>query len=268
MSFDEATTLTPAGYGRFDWDVHESWDQGRGAYGGLVVGGAARAVAQCEADPDRVLRTLSVHLGAPLTIGSATVVAEPLRIGSGLSTWSVTISDADGALAAHALAVTGKARGPDLADVAAGWGTVERPDLPRWADVDPLPAPIPPWPVFTQHVEFRVVDGAPLSGGRAWSTGYVRFRDQDGWDTAALLAIVDAWWVTPVTALHSMHPMATLTYTAHLLVDPATLPAREPLGYEAFTSAAHEGFCSETRRLWASDGRLAVENLQTVVAIR
>jgi hypothetical protein len=34
MLFDDSTTLTPAGDGRFDWAVTADWDQGLGAYGG------------------------------------------------------------------------------------------------------------------------------------------------------------------------------------------------------------------------------------------
>lgn len=32
-------------------------------------------------------------------------------------------------------------------------------------------------------------------------------------------------------------------------------------------TAAHQGFNSETRRLWTLDGRLTVETLQTVAAV-
>jgi hypothetical protein len=266
--FDDATVLTPAGEGRFDWDVGADWDQGRGAYGGFVAGGAARAVALSEPDPDRVLRTLSLHLGVPLPIGPATVVVKPLRVGSGVSMWSVTARDSEGGLAAHAVAVTGRARAADLDDLAAGWGTVEAPELPPWSDLEPLALPVPPAPPFTRQVEFRLAEGPPLSGQPPRSTGYVRFRDQGRWDAASLLGIADAWWVTAMTALTSLRPMPTVTFTAQLLVDPDTIPANLPLAYEAFLSGAHQGFNSETRRLWTLDGRLAVENLQTIAAVR
>lgn len=268
MLFDDGTALTPAGGGRFDWDVAADWDQGRGAYGGLVAGGAARAVALSEPDPERVLRTLSLHLGVPLPIGPATVVVEPLRVGSGVSMWSVTARDSEDRLAAHAVAVTGTPRAADLDDVAASWRTVEPPHLPPWGDLEPLPLPVPPSPPFTRHVEFRVAEGPPLSGQPPRSTGYVRFRDQASWDAASLLGIADAWWVTAMTTLTTLRPMPTVTFTAQMLVDPATIPAGEPLAYEAFMSAAHQGFTSETRRLWTLDGRLAVENLQTIAALK
>lgn len=268
MRFEDATTLTPAGDGRFAWEVPDGWQQGRGAWGGIVAGGAARAVAASEPEPGRVLRTLSIHMSGPLPAGRATVVVEPLRVGSGLSTWAVTIRDSDGGLAAHAVAVTGGARALDLAQAAASWGTVVPPELPPWRAVEPQDPPRPPFPVFTQHVQFRPVASAPVSGGPARCQGYVGFADDGPWDAASLLALVDAWWVTALTALNEMRPLATVTYDAQLLVDPATVPGSEPLAYEAFMSAAHEGFTSETRRLWTSDGRLAVENHQTVVVIR
>jgi len=268
MLFDDSTSLTPAGNGRFDWAVTADWDQGLGAYGGLVAGGAARAAELSEPDPDRVLRTLSLHLGVPLPIGPATVVVDPLRVGSGLSMWSVTLRDASDGLAAHAVAVMGRSRAADLDEVAAGWGTVDTPELPRWDDLEPLVLPIPPAPPFTRHVDFRLAEGPPLSGQPARSTGYVRFHDQGSWDAASLLGIADAWWVTAMTTLTTLRPMPTVTFKAQLLVDPGTIPAGEPLAYEGFMSAAHQGFTSETRRLWTLDGRLAVENLQTVAAVK
>lgn len=62
--------------------------------------------------------------------------------------------------------------------------------------------------------------------------------------------------------------MATVSFSAHLLVDPTTLPAGEPLLFQASMAAARDGFTTETRRLWSTDGRLVVENLQSIVVIR
>lgn len=266
--FGAATALEPLDRGTFGWDVPDGWQQGPGAWGGLVAGGLARAVLLSESDPERALRTLSVHMTSPLQVGRATVRTAPMRVGSGMSTWSATVEGEAGELSAHALAVTGRVRAPDLALAARAWGTATPPDLPSWREVAPVRATGTGFPTFLQNVEFRGVAGQPLDGGPARSAGYVRFTDQGDWDAPQLLGIVDAWFPTAFMVIEALRPFATVTYTAQLLVDPATVPTGEPLGFESSMSGAHDGFISEVRRLWTPDGRLAVENHQAIVVVR
>jgi hypothetical protein len=65
-----------------------------------------------------------------------------------------------------------------------------------------------------------------------------------------------------------MRPMATVNFTAHLLMNPESLPAEQPLIFESFLLGADAGFTSETRRLWTGDGRLVLENLQSIALIQ
>ena len=41
-----ASTLVPLGGDRFAWDVPDGWQQGKGAFGGLVIATLARAIAR------------------------------------------------------------------------------------------------------------------------------------------------------------------------------------------------------------------------------
>ncbi len=266
--FDAATELVPAGEGSFAWKVPEGWLQGRGVWGGLITGAVANAVATADAGADRALRTVSIHMSGPVPAGLAAVRVEPLRIGSGMSTWSVTIRDASDDLCVHAVAITGKARALDLAPAWPTMGTVRLPALPGWEQVPVLEPAGDDLPDFIDHLEFRVVDGVPHQGASARCSGYVRFRDRGEWSAASLLSIVDAWWPTAWTALPEPRPGATVSYAAHLLADPRSVPSEAPLAFESFMSGAHDGFTTETRRLWSGDGSLVVENHQSIVVIR
>jgi hypothetical protein len=62
--------------------------------------------------------------------------------------------------------------------------------------------------------------------------------------------------------------MATVSFSAHLLIDPTTVDPAEPLAFESWVADAESGFTTETRRLWTSDGRLVVENHQAIVVIK
>ncbi|HEU4408007.1 MAG TPA: acyl-CoA thioesterase domain-containing protein [Polyangiaceae bacterium] len=60
----------------------EGWQQGRGAFGGLVPGALTRAMAASEPEPARALRSLSAELLGPVPPGPADVGVEVLRRGS------------------------------------------------------------------------------------------------------------------------------------------------------------------------------------------
>ena len=267
MILSTATAMHQQTEGAFTWQVPDGWQQGRGAWGGLVAAGVARAVELSETSSERSLRTLSLHLPAPLPVGAASVRVVPLRVGSGLSTWTVSVHDSGGRACAHAVALTGRDRVPDLAAREGSWPTAQPPSIPPWTDVSVLPSGLPGMPTFLQHLQMRPVQGLPLQGGQVRCLGYVRLADQGAWDLRHLVAVVDAWWPTALTALPTMRPLATVSYAAHVMVDPSTIPAEQPLVYEATMTAAQGGFTTETRRLWTLDGRLAVENLQSIVVI-
>lgn len=269
MSLLAAIDLQRLADGRFRWEVPDGWQQGRGAWGGLVSAGVGRAIELAEPESTRTLRTLSVHMPGPLGVGPALVSVEPLRIGSGMSTWTIVVTDlATGEPYAHAVGITGAARVPALACDMLTWGTAQPPELPPWEELPILPSSTPGLPRFMQFLELRVAEGLPLAGGVARCAGYARLTDQGTWDAAQLMGMVDAWFPTALLAVDRLRPMATVTYAAHLLVDPATIPAEEPLAFESTMSAAHEGFTSEIRRLWTLDGRLAVENHQSIVIVK
>ena len=131
MRIEDAIALRVPVDGTVDWIVPDGWQQGRGAWGGLVAGAMAGAVGAAEPDPDRRLRTLSIHLPGALLTGASTVVVEPIRLGSGMSTWELAIRQ-DGEVRAHAVAVTGRPRTREIAVEEAQWGTAQPPALPDW----------------------------------------------------------------------------------------------------------------------------------------
>jgi hypothetical protein len=242
----------------FDWDVPDGWQQERGAWGGLIVGAVVRSVMQC--DPARDVRAVNVQIPTPVLTGTQRITVTPVKLGSAVSMWSVRIGDAvvGGVL-------TGVARVPELESHR--WGQALMPQAPPWQEVPVLAVAPPDGPVFSQHVEYRLLQGFPFQQGAAQMLGYIRLRDESVRDAAYLLGLVDAPWPASLAALDVPHPAVTVSFEAHLLVDPADIPD-EPLLYSASVLAARDGYTTERRSLWASDGRLVVENLQTIVIIR
>lgn len=270
--FEHALTLTPDSEdpSRLIWEVPDLWQQGRGAWGGLVIGALVKAVEMQEAaDPAqaRRIRTVSSQIIAPVPVGTSIVTVECLRRGSGMTTWQTRVMDASGAVMAQAVVIAARPRATDLSDAERGWGLARVPEIAPWQQVPVVSIDPPLGPVFSQHLEYRPRLGIPLSGEPARAEGWIRIPGLASWSAHLLLGIVDAWWPATYTALTGPRPMATVAFGAHLLMDPGDLATDEPLLHEALVTAAEDGFTSELRRLWTPQGRLVVENHQSIVVV-
>jgi hypothetical protein len=264
-SFADATSVAQdPDQGAYLWTVPDGWQQGRGAWGGLPIGAMINAVMRTESDAARSLRTVSVTLSAPALPGPHTITVDPVRIGSGVSTWAARIIDSTGGFVGGGSFVTGSPRaGADGRDEST-WSAVAAPTAPPWQDV-PVASTPPPFPRFTQQLDFRVATGIPLQGGQPETTGWISYRTPTPWTDASIVALSDAWYTVTIVALTELLPISTVSFTASLLIDPAELAPEVPLLHHGLISAAHEGFASEQRRLWSADGRLVVDSLQTLV---
>ncbi len=260
-TFERATQVSPRPDGSFTWSVPDGWQQGRGAWGGLVVGALCRAVEATEPDPGRTLRSVSVQIVGPAVVGVHRVDVRAVRIGGAMSTWSATASSDDGGVVATLVAITGSPRKAET-DPDGHWGVLNRPDAPA-ADEVPVFATERPFPVFMQHVDFRLIRGVPFSGTVEECLGWIEYADPTPMTRSSLLALVDAMWPASLTRLASMPRLATVSFSASLLVDPETVTG--PLLSHSFVSGGGDGFTSEQRRLWTADGRLVVDNMQTIV---
>lgn len=247
------------------WEVPDGWQQGRGAWGGLVVAAIVRAASQAEASagfPQRPVRSVSAQIVAPVLAGEAQVMVDEVRRGSSTATWTVTIAS-ENIGAVHATVVFGDDRtGADIAH-----------EPPRalqtlpWADVEAVDIGPPLGPPFLQHLRMRPISGLPYSGSPDDIVMWLSYPE-GAWDAAAMLALVDGPWPVPLVRISQGRPMATLSFMATALIDPADLDPMLPLLFRSELLGIHAGYATERRQLWTPDGRLAVENLQLITIIK
>ncbi len=266
-TFETATALTRRGDDTYSWLIPDGWQQGRGAWGGLVVGALLRAVEASEPDLDRTIRSVSASLVAPAVVGEHIIRTAVVRRGSAVTTASATLTDGSGVQVATATVIMGAPRSVEGEPDYASWAMLSAPEAPAPSEVPVLDLAPPIGPAFLQHFAPRVVAGVPAEGGRAETLGWIDYAQAVTPSAASVLALVDAWWPASLVARDSMRPVATVGFTANLVVEPSTLRAGEPLLHHAFVSAADEGYTSEHRRLWTAEGRLVVDNLQSIVMI-
>ena len=262
---DDLTALTTprrVADDRFTIDVPDGWQQGRGAFGGLVVAYLIRAGEAAAGAPERPLRSLTAEICGPVVVGPAELRVEILRAGGGTTTLAVRLLQ-EGAVQAHAVLIFGKARATDFP-----WPSSVVP-VGAWTDV-PLEPLGPLAPTFAQHLEYRIETGRPFSGQKSSRcAGWVRPRNPGpARDAAYLAACIDAWWPSVMAQMTAPRPAATIAFSFQIAGSTDGLDPDAPLRYEAESPALHEGYLVEMRSLRGHDGRLVALNQQTFAIIK
>jgi acyl-CoA thioesterase len=248
----------------FSLDVPDQWQQGRGTFGGVVMGWLVRAIELSEPDPERTIRSLTAEIPAPVMVGPARIRVEPLRRGNAVSTVRATLFSGD-EIAAEMVAVLGKSR-PGTPT----WQHLTPPDRIPWRDLEPAPVAPPIAPTFAQHFEYRVTGPAPFaSGDKPEAAGWIRAKNPGPSRGAAMLAAyIDAWWPGAAATFDSPRPVATVTFTMELIGSLEGLNPEAPLYHRAVTPISQDGYTVEFRELWGEDGRLIALNQQTIAIIK
>jgi hypothetical protein len=262
LPLDQLFDVPPLVDGRATIDVPDRWQQGRGAFGGLVTGIAIRALEHVA--PDRPLRSLTAELCGPLQAGAADVVVEILRAGNAVTTAAVRLVQ-HGEVQAHGVGVLGKHR-----PVGVATHTLIAPPkalATPWRDVPP--APLTSFaPTFAEHAELRVIGPLPFTGAsEARLEGWVRWKHPGTRrDAAFLAACADSYWPARFAIERAPRPMATIAFTFQPL---APAPQGDAaIFYRAAMLAEDAGYCVEQRELWSETGELLALNQQTFVVIK
>ena len=256
-AFERASAVRPVEDGVFEAIVPEGWQQGRGAFGGLVLGVLARALTQVEPDAMRTMRALNAEICGPVLAGAARIATRVLRRGSGLTTVEAWL-DQGGDVLARASAILAAPRatsGPRLPAV--------RAETAPWEDSPVLPVAPPIGPVFAQQFEYRSVGPYPYSGhAEAVATGWIRFREPPARiDAAVLMAYLDAYWPSSLVMATGPRPAATVSFAAEIVADLTRVAPDTPFFHRGRAVAQTDGYVVELRELYAG-GVLVALNQQ------
>ncbi|MAQ18730.1 MAG: hypothetical protein CMN30_28530 [Sandaracinus sp.] len=263
--FDRVGLPEQVGEGRFLWNVPDQWQQGRGAFGGLVLGALCRAAQAFEGDPTRAPRAMNAELTGPVLPGEARIQTRLLRRGNAVTTLDVALTQEDEIRARASFVLGGARKLPTpFAD------TPDRdPASLDWEALKPLPMTAGGFPVFAQHFEFRLAGIAPFSSADEPRTGaWVRARTApDRMGHAEVATYADVLWPAGFSVESVPKPIATIAFHLQWLADPATLDPAAPLLCLSRVVGGEEGYVAETRELFAPTGELVALNQQTFVWI-
>ena len=264
-SLEHALKVERVGDHLFEKNFPDGWQQGRGAFGGIVLGSMCRAMEATETDLSRVLRSFTGEIFAPVLPGQASIAIEVLRVGAGVSTYRSTLIQS-GAPVAVGVGVFGKNRNDSGA-----WNDLSKPSFtPHWSELPPLPIEPPIGPHFARAFDFRSTGPLPFSGAKEQiANGWVRPKAPTAkLGASELIVMADTFWPSGFSTMDAPRPMATLTFTFQHFPSATVLDPSEPLFYCAKTVAGHGGYVSEMRELWTARGELLALNPQTFVHIK
>jgi acyl-CoA thioesterase len=253
----------------YELDVLEGWRQGRGAFGGLIVGALLNAIEDHVADPLRKVRSVTAELPGAVEPGTVEIAVQTLRRSNNVSTVRAALSQ-NGEIRSHVVAVIAADRRAADGVAPAAWNELTPPAALPWTELAAFGARRPgPEAEFAQHFEYRLVEGMPMSGGPGRALGWVRPRDPGPRrDAAYIAALIDAWWPVAFIKFTAPRPMATIAFTLDICGGVDGLDPEAPLLYRGSSPVCTDGYALETRELWSEAGRLVAINHQTFVVIR
>jgi acyl-CoA thioesterase len=270
--FATDTAATPLGSGRYAARVDPGWWIERGPNGGYVAALILRAVTAEVADPDRRLRSFTVHYLAPPAEGDVEIVVTVERKGRSMTSASARLVQQD-RLLAIAVGAFSTSR-PSIE-----FCTLVMPDVDPPESFEPMPTGEGTGPVMRQRYEQRWALGPlPFSGGdEALSGGWIRLaRTELGDDRAAadqvridqhlLVALADAWMPPVFGRITQPAAVPTIDLTVHLR-NPQPVDVDDWVLVVFRSTVASDGFIEEDGELWSRDGTLLAQSRQLAVVL-
>ncbi len=244
------------------------WRQGRGVWGGLVVGQIITAAGHDLPDDRLAPRSVWVSMLGPVIPGVVECDVHDLRVGKATLAREVTLRDAAGNLLTRSVVVFGVPRHPT---------SVSEPPA---APADPPATPgqevaigPPIAPEFISHLRFAPVTGFPYGGAPEFVTaGWVGLKpaDAEPLTTAVVAALSDAWWSTSIVGIdgaaltENPPPVATLDFALSFPQAAVDEPDVWSTGlwHTGRIVGGNDGYLTELRTLHSPAGRLLAVNTQ------
>jgi len=263
-TFEQQTAVERVGEGRFRAMIDKRWWVVRGPHGGYLASIALRAMKEELGDPERHIRSFTMHYFAAPEEGDMTIHVDIERTGRSITNVSARLVQDDRAIGA-ALGVFSKPwNGPAFFDATA-------PEVPPLDEAFKVPSEGPNIPPFLGNFDMRWSMGAaPYSGAaEAIVGGWFRLEEPQVADDIVVATYIDAW--PPVMFPIVTEPIVapTLDLTIHFRRElPLEGAAPEDFFIGRFYShMSHQGFFEEDGELWTSDGVLIAQSRQLALSL-
>ena len=257
--FDADTSVTQLDDHRYGTTLLDTWNIVAGPNGGYLAALIARAMTNSVAEPERGLRSLTVHYLARPEFDAVEIAVDIVRQGRSLSTLQATMTQGDRPICAA------------IAAFSVPWESNETWSLPLSAhahDETSLGDDGVRPPVHQNWSGRPIVDAPFFSGEGSPRVGqWIRAVKPRELDAVELVAIADALPPAGFPRMTQGAAMPTVDLTVHIraslpLVDP---PDDERVYAECNTHHVADGFADDDCHIWSSDGRLLAQSRQLAI---
>jgi acyl-CoA thioesterase len=264
--FDADTAVVRVGPDLFEGAMSRDWWVVRGPNGGYVAAVLLRALQQRLADPERHVRSLTVHYTAAPAEGPVRIHTTIERAGRSLSTLSGRMIQGD-RLLALALAAFSK----PWKDVEFHHASMPEAAPPEQTPPGRGPRSGPSIPLHERYDTRWALGSPPFSGApEALAGGWIRLAEPRVADAVVVAALADAWtpsvfsWATPGVQIAAV---PTIDLTVHFRASLPLKGAKADDYYLAVFRAreAREGFFEEDGEIWSRDGILMAQSRQLAI---
>lgn len=257
--FDADTAVTPLGNGRYGSTLLDTWNIVAGPNGGYLAAIIGRAMTETVADPDRGLRSITVHFLARPEFDDVELDVEILRAGRSLSSVQAVMRQGDRVICSS------------IAAFSVPWTTTESWQLPisghatdEGIEMDSRVAP-----PHAQNWRGRPIIDAPFFSGEGSPrvAQWIRSTKARPLDALELVAISDAIPPAGFPKMTTPAAMPTVDLTVHIRASlPVASVGETDLVYaECETRHVADGFADEDSHIWAADGTLLAQSRQLAI---
>jgi acyl-CoA thioesterase len=253
-----ALRIDPASPSRLHATIAADWAQGRATFGGLLGAQAVRALEQVS--QGRKLRALTMSFSAPVAPGELEIEVELLRSGRALLHAQARLTQ-DGQVCGVVVGAFGQARPSPVRVLGEA-----PPRIPAPQSIEPLPFISKLTPTFTQHFDYRWASpNLPfVPGSQGQIGGWVRVRDIERVDTAALVAIADSFPAPVMPLMPRPAPSSTVTWMVSFVGESYEAPGEMFWQLDGTTLSAGNGYANVDARIWDADGTLRLISRQLI----
>jgi hypothetical protein len=207
------------------------------------------------ADPERGLRSITIHYLAAAIAGPARIHVTVERVGRTVGTLTARLA-IDGKVVALAIAAFAGALSEPLR-----YDDETHPQAGSPTDLRPPPEGALSPPFLRNFLIQPTIGPVPFAGvGPALTGGWIAPAAQHELDAPLVVALADTWWPSPFALLDTRVPAPTIELTVHIRA-PLPLPPA-PVLSEFRATLIRDGLFEEDGRLFAEDGMVLARSRQ------
>jgi acyl-CoA thioesterase len=248
----------------FSGTFHDRWYIDRALHGGHVISAMVRGIEQAVADPQRALRSITIHYVAPAKPGAYEIVNTIDRTGRSLSNVRAQIMQ-DGKVIASAMAALGT-EWPSIE-----WNSASMPDVPPASECPDMLSGTGGFTNLHRNFTYRRAFGGGIFSGKRLtkSGGWIRLVEPRPLDAALICGLTDTWIPLPFTMFDKPVLFPTIDLTVQLL---RSFPIEgndgtEPCFVWHRSDTSQHGYLIQDTEVWSHDHQLLARARQHALLI-